>query len=302
MKPTTNTTRTLPALIFCVAVLASAGAFPASAQGVPVVEDGNPECRAALQDAHDQLLAMKEAGPLDVLGASRLVDDVAGPTCGFSILEGRAPIDAGQLAADVAAVSGPARSEPHSLAVIGAIGNALGTPDVIKVGKVVPCMESGEGAGTITAYILGIVFDEQSAVGQWTGEGGVVHVTGTAALVSGTQASGAGGMFVGPVGPLTSVGNTRATCLETETVTVIEEKCWWLIIYTQCTQKVETKVSLSPCGATAEQDMLGRGLIVYEHSYEVDNNPCDGGSANAGGNAVVVSDAVDVHTVYLTNT
>jgi hypothetical protein len=109
-------------------------------------------------------------------------------------------------------------------------------------------------------------------------------------------------MFVGPAGPLPSTkGDSGATCLQTETVTVVEESCWWLIFWTQCTQKVETSVSLSLCGASASQDMLGIGLLTYAHTYSVDNNPCDGGATDAPGNAIVVSDVVNVHMVLLTN-
>lgn len=305
-----KTTRT-SAMALCVALLALSGTMPASAQDIPA--DGASECRTALQDAQDQLAALKAAGPLDAFDASKRVDEVAGTVCGFSILDGDVSADP-QVAADIEAVTasaqfqqpGPGRFKFTALFDDNEGEEVLHLADSIDnldVGRIVPCAQSGGGPGTITARILGIVLDDQVAAGQWTGQGGAVHVAGTAASVSGSQLGSLGDMFVAAVGPLPSTsGDSGATCLETTTTTVVEESCWWLIIYTKCTQKVETTVSLTLCGATANQDMLSRGLLTYQHSYTAEGNPCDLATANSASSTssyrVVVSRTLEEVTVY----
>lgn len=255
-------------------------------------------CKVALFDAQAQLIDLKNSGELVLpWQAASLVDRLAGSVCGFSIEDGVFPADKERLAATIAEVTN--RIE---------YGDPEDPPEDPNQGpETVACAMGGGGDGTITATILGIVLDEATAAGEWTGANGVVDLTGTAAVISGNQAGLAGGMFVGPAGPLPAVGDSGATCLETTSVTAVEEKCWWLIIYTKCTTKVTTKVSLTLCGASANQDFAGLGLLTYDHEFVAKGDPCGVaqlGSIDLSGltgaettNSVVISETIDEITL-----
>lgn len=139
--------------------------------------------------------------------------------------------------------------------------------------RIVPCQMPGSGTGTIRGEVLGIAFGNWTAAGTWKVVMADLQVAGDSGTFGGTQGGGIGVITVAGAA-LPAMGETNGWCVETTTTTLVQQTCWWLVIYSSCTQKVETKVTLTPCAAEARQELFPlAGVLSLQHFYAT-NTPC----------------------------
>lgn len=230
------------------------------------------ECKGRLAALHDFISLNRET--LTVTEAALLVQDDAGAVCGFDLTgASESTVDRTALAAYVRQWEEPSPDTPPLL--MRSVAETL--TDLARAAGEVACGAPATGTGTIDATVLGVPIEHATATGKWSDlPDELTEVTGSAALVGGTQAGASGTIYLAALPIPATGGSSGVVCAEIVEVVKVERKCINLIFYIKCTEEATVETRSVTCGAVASQNTLA--LLKVSHEYTIKDAPavCDG--------------------------